>query len=215
MSRIRIRSIVVIAAVGGLLGWLAASGRLSAVVAQDTRAPQKSALPKAASQLAAQQQPTAASSAPRQSPVLPRPEAPFGGRISRKVTDSTSDFPHEVVAPKGAPNVLVILTDDVGFGATFDYDGGGVGKGGKVTMTADDQTIAEGRIENTIPFRVSLDETLDIGEDTGTAVSNDYAVPFEFTGKLNRVLVRLDESKLTAEDEEQIWRAKAAIGIAQ
>lgn len=38
---------------------------------------------------------------------------------------------------------------------SFDYDGGGVGKGGKVTMTADDKTIAEGRIENTIPFRIT------------------------------------------------------------
>ena len=98
---------------------------------------------------------------------------------------------------------------------SFDYDGGGIGKGGKVTMTADDKTIAEGRIENTIPFRISLDETLDIGEDTGTPVSKDYTVPFHFTGKLNRVLVRLGDSKLTAEDEEQIRRAKAAIGISQ
>ena len=98
---------------------------------------------------------------------------------------------------------------------SFDYDGEGVGKGGKVTMTADDKTIAEGRIENTIPFRISLDETLDIGEDTGTAVSNDYTVPFQFTGKLNRVIVRLGDAKLTAEDEEQIRRAKAAIGMAQ
>ena len=98
---------------------------------------------------------------------------------------------------------------------SFEYDGGGVGKGGKVTMTADDKTIAEGRIDNTIPFRVSLDETLDIGEDTGTAVSNDYTVPFHFTGQLNRVIVRTGDAHLTAEDEEQIRRAKAAIGISR
>ena len=84
-----------------------------------------------------------------------------------------------------------------------------------MTISVDDKPIAEGRIEHTIPFRVSLDETLDIGEDTGTPVSKDYTVPFHFTGKLNRVLVRLGESKLTAEDEEQIRRAKAAIGISQ
>ena len=62
---------------------------------------------------------------------------------------------------------------------------------------------------------MSLDETLDIGEDTGTPVSKDYEVPFRFTGKLNRVLVRLGDSKLTPEDEEQIRRAKAAIGMAE
>ena len=98
---------------------------------------------------------------------------------------------------------------------SFDYDGGGVGKGGKVTISVDDKPIAEGRIERTIPFRISLDETLDIGEDTGTPVSKDYTVPFHFTGKLNRVLVRLGESKLTAEDEEQILPAKAAIGLSK
>ena len=87
---------------------------------------------------------------------------------------------------------------------SFDYDGGGVGKGGKVTMSVDDKPVAEGRIEHTVPFRVSMDETLDIGEDTGTPVSKDYKPPFRFTGNLNRVLVRLGESKLSAEDEEQI-----------
>jgi arylsulfatase len=98
---------------------------------------------------------------------------------------------------------------------SFDYDGGGVGKGGKVTISVGDNPIAEGRIERTIPFRISIDETLDIGEDTGTPVSKDYQVPFRFTGKLNRVVVRLGDSKLTAEDEEQIRRAKAAIGLSQ
>jgi hypothetical protein len=47
--------------------------------------------------------------------VLPRLEAPFGGYIARKVQDSIKDFPKEVRAPKGAPNILLILTDDVGF----------------------------------------------------------------------------------------------------
>ncbi len=55
-------------------------------------------------------------------------------------------------------------------------------QGGKVTISVGDKPIAEGRIENTIPFRISLDETLDIGEDTGTPVSKDYKVPFRFTG---------------------------------
>jgi hypothetical protein len=72
------------------------------------------------------------------------------------------------------------------------------------SMRSKVSAIAEGRFDNTIPFRISLDETLDIGEDTGTPVSNDYTVPFQFTGTLNRVIVGTGESKLTAEDEEQI-----------
>jgi arylsulfatase A-like enzyme len=98
---------------------------------------------------------------------------------------------------------------------SFDYEGGGVGKGGPVTISVDEKPVAQGRLERTIPFRVSLDETLDIGEDTGTPVSNDYKTPFKFTGKLHRVLFRIGESKLSPEDEEQIQRAKAAIGISQ
>ena len=62
---------------------------------------------------------------------------------------------------------------------------------------------------------MSIDETLDIGEDTGTPVSEDYQIPFKFTGNLKRVLIGLSEAKLTAEDEEEIRRAKAVIGVAQ
>ncbi len=104
------------------------------------------------------------------------------------------------------PGEHVILVD-------FKYDGGGLGKGGTVTITVNDKPVAEGRVERTIPFRIALDETLDIGEDTGTPVSEDYPVPFEFTGTLKRVLIGLSDNKLTPEDEEQIRRAKAAIGL--
>ena len=50
--------------------------------------------------------------------ILPKPEPPFQGKIGRTVKDSTPDFPKGVEAPAGAPNVLLILTDDVGFGAS-------------------------------------------------------------------------------------------------
>src|SRR6266851_4738400 len=55
--------------------------------------------------------------------VLPRPEQPFKGHIGRTVKESTKDFPQEVRAPKDAPNVLLILTDDVGFGASSTFGG--------------------------------------------------------------------------------------------
>jgi hypothetical protein len=97
----------------------------------------------------------------------------------------------------------------------FKYDGGGVGKGAAVKITVDDKPVAEGRVDRSIPFRMALDETFDIGEDTGTPVSEDYRVPFKFSGGLKRVLVRLEESQLSPEDEEQIRRAKAAIGVAR
>jgi arylsulfatase A-like enzyme len=97
----------------------------------------------------------------------------------------------------------------------FKYDGGGIGKGGTVTITAGGNKLAEGRLDRTYAFRVSLDETLDIGEDTGTPVSEGYKVPFKFTGALNRVLIELPDSTLTPADEEQIRRAKAALALTQ
>ena len=73
----------------------------------------------------------------------------------------------------------------------FTYDGGGLGKGGTGKLIVDGKKVAQGRIERTLPFRLSLDETLDCGEDTGTPVSEDYDVPFEFTGKLDKVTIEL------------------------
>src|SRR5262249_19007723 len=55
--------------------------------------------------------------------VLPKPESPFQGKIGRTVKDSTPDFPKNVEAPKGAPNVPLILTADVGFGASSTFGG--------------------------------------------------------------------------------------------
>jgi arylsulfatase A-like enzyme len=55
--------------------------------------------------------------------VLPRPEPPFKGHIGPTVQDSTLDFPQQVKAPQGAPNILLILTDDVGFGASSTFGG--------------------------------------------------------------------------------------------
>ena len=56
----------------------------------------------------------------------------------------------------------------------FKSDGAGLGKGGTVTILVDGKPSGEGKIARTLPFRMSLDETLDCGEDTGTPVSEDY-----------------------------------------
>ena len=55
--------------------------------------------------------------------VLPRPEQPFKGHIGRTAKDSAPDFPKPVSAPTDAPNVLLIMTDDVGFGASMTFGG--------------------------------------------------------------------------------------------
>jgi hypothetical protein len=97
----------------------------------------------------------------------------------------------------------------------FNYDGRGLGKGGTASLMVDGRQVAQGRIERTIPFRISADETLDIGEDTGTPVSEDYQVPFKFSGDLKKVAIQLTDAVLSAEDEAQIRRIRAEIGLSE
>ena len=70
--------------------------------------------------------------------VLPRPDFHFPGTVGRTILDSDpAQFPQPVQAPEGAPNIVLILLDDAGFGqfATF---------GGGVTSPTMDTLAAEG-----------------------------------------------------------------------
>jgi len=75
--------------------------------------------------------------------------------------------------------------------------------------------VAQGKIERTIPVRFSLDETFDVGEDTGTPVVEDYLakMPFKFTGTLNKVVIELGKSGLTAADEKHLEEAMKLAAI--
>ena len=55
--------------------------------------------------------------------TLPIPDQPFQGKIGLRPADSVKDFPRDVKPPEGAPNILLILTDDVGFGASSTFGG--------------------------------------------------------------------------------------------
>jgi len=55
--------------------------------------------------------------------VLPVPAPPFHGEIGVTVKDSKPDFPKQIQAPAGAPNVLIIILDDVGFGHAGAFGG--------------------------------------------------------------------------------------------
>ena len=54
---------------------------------------------------------------------LPPPDPKFGGVIKERASASKAWWPPRVVPPKGAPNVLLIMTDDVGFGAPGTFGG--------------------------------------------------------------------------------------------
>lgn len=54
---------------------------------------------------------------------LPAPPLPFGGVIKERASESTQWWPPQIVPPKGAPNILLIMTDDDGFGAPSTFGG--------------------------------------------------------------------------------------------
>jgi hypothetical protein len=84
-------------------------------------------------------------------------------------------------------------------------------------LLVDEKRGAQWRIEHTIPVRFSLDETFEVGEDTGTPVLEDYAdrMPFRFTGTLKRFVVVLEPLKLSADEQrrlhEELAQAMAAV----
>jgi len=51
--------------------------------------------------------------------ILPNPEPPFKGKIGFSGKDSRPDWPELIKAPQDAPNVVVILLDDMDFGNAF------------------------------------------------------------------------------------------------
>jgi hypothetical protein len=74
----------------------------------------------------------------------------------------------------------------------FAYDGGGLAKGGDVTLYYDGTEVGSGRVGATQPMVFSADETTDIGYESGTTVSSDYtAHGSRFTGKINWVQLDL------------------------
>lgn len=81
--------------------------------------------------------------------------------------------------------------------AEFSYDGGGMGKGGTLKLLANGKQIAQGRIEKTIPIKMSVVEGLDIGLDMGSPVDFTYEMPFKFTGKIHQVTVELQTENIT------------------
>jgi arylsulfatase len=76
----------------------------------------------------------------------------------------------------------------------FKYDGGGLAKGGLVSLFIDGKKDGEGRVEMTVPMVFSGDETCDVGKEGGSPVSPDYGTHGnEFSGKVNWVQIDLDK----------------------
>jgi hypothetical protein len=94
----------------------------------------------------------------------------------------------------------------------FAYAGGGLAKGGKVTLYTDGKKAGEGEIPMTLPFVYSADDGLDVGEDSGAPVSEDYgAIGNAFNGRVKGVQIAIAEA---AESVDHLVKPEDAIGIA-
>ena len=89
---------------------------------------------------------------------------------------------------------VAIESDKAKIKLTFDYDGGGIGKGGTAKLFVDGKMVAEGRIEKTQPAVFSADETADVGLDDATQVVEELfgnREESEFTGYVDSVKISI------------------------
>jgi arylsulfatase len=94
----------------------------------------------------------------------------------------------------------------------FAYDGGGLGKGGTVSLYLDGEKVGEGRVEASVPMIFSGDETCDVGSDTASPVSDDYTSEgSRYSGTVNWVQIDIDQA---AEDLDHLISPEERLHIA-
>jgi hypothetical protein len=85
------------------------------------------------------------------------------------------------------------------------YDGPGLGKGGSGTLTVDGRDMDSHPMPRSLPIAIPWEETFNVGLDTGTPVDDqDYQVPFRFTGKINKLTVKLGPSEVLRTQIEKV-----------
>jgi len=85
------------------------------------------------------------------------------------------------------------------------YDGPGMGKSGTGTLTVDGQVLDSHPMSKSLGIVLPWTETFATGIDTGTPVDDkDYAVPFRFTGKINKLSIKLGPEELAPAEKEKI-----------
>ncbi|CAN7488430.1 arylsulfatase [Phenylobacterium sp. LjRoot219] len=95
----------------------------------------------------------------------------------------------------------------------FKYDGGGLAKGGDVTLYYDGKAVGTGRVDQTEPMGYSADEACDVGSDSGSPASPDYGPSGNrFTGKIHWVQIDVGDDDhnhlVTAEDRLKVAMAR-------
>jgi arylsulfatase len=97
--------------------------------------------------------------------------------------------------------------DGLGMGTLAFNNVSGIGRGGIGVLKVDGNEVARQSMEHTMPLVMQWDENFDIGADTGTPVSDDYQVPFRFTGTLEKLTLKIDRPQLSPADIERLKEA--------
>ena len=98
--------------------------------------------------------------------------------------------------------------DGMGAGTLAFNDFSGVGRPGIGTLKVDGNVVATKKMDRTLPMILQWDESFDIGSDTLTGVNDaDYRPPFKFTGKLNKLTIKIDRPKLSPEEIKKLQAA--------
>ncbi|MFZ0296559.1 MAG: sulfatase-like hydrolase/transferase, partial [Candidatus Sulfotelmatobacter sp.] len=84
----------------------------------------------------------------------------------------------------------------------FTYDGPGPGKGGTGVLSVDGKELARKTIPHTMPLVVTFFETFDVGVDTRTPVDESYELPFRFTGKIDKLTIKVGPSQLSEAEKQ-------------
>ena len=83
-------------------------------------------------------------------------------------------------------------------------------KGGTGVLSVDGKEVDSKKIPHTIPALMTIDESFDVGVDTRTGVDDkDYQPPFRFTGKLDKLTIKLMQPKMTAEEQRDLQEKTA------
>jgi arylsulfatase len=94
----------------------------------------------------------------------------------------------------------------------FAYAGGGLGKGGTVSLFVDGKKVGEGKVGATAAMIFSADDGCDVGEDTGAPVSPDYGPRGNaFSGRVKGVQIAIADA---AESSDHLVSPEEAIRIA-
>jgi arylsulfatase len=93
----------------------------------------------------------------------------------------------------------------------FAYAGGGLGKGGAVSLYLDGKKVGEGKVGATAAFVFSADDGCDVGVDTGSPVSPDYGSRGnEFSGRVKGVQLAIAEGAVSVDHLVEPEKAIAA-----